>query len=230
MERHGSFLLYYLYSSPKTAGSWDNYQRNFDRIWSQVRKITKQRRYQLSFYNVKITNKLDFIILFLPVVLIQISWLEMHMDKNVWIYRSLFISAVYTSKLWITSFSETVKKFLQQHQLNWFERLQAMPKVVTRDMLPSEAEVVSPPLLQPFSAWKHGWGAAQPRLQNIWFSDVLNASFLPRQNYPWREVKLSRKVFCYQNIFMQSSGKGSRMYCPILFWNPSTFHPKDRPL
>lgn len=141
MERHGSFLLYYLYSSPKTAGSWDNYQRNFDRIWSQVRKITKQRRYQLSFYNVKITNKLDFIILFLPVVLIQISWLEMHMDKNVWIYRSLFISAVYTSKLRITSFSETVKKFLRQHQLNWFERLQAMPKVVTRDMLPSEAEV-----------------------------------------------------------------------------------------
>lgn len=31
--------------------------------------------------------------------LMQKSWPEMHMNKNVWIHRSLFISALYTSKL-----------------------------------------------------------------------------------------------------------------------------------
>lgn len=116
------FIILTVQVSKYTAGSWENYQRNLDRIGSQMRKITIQRRYQFSFYKVKIINKPDFIILFLPIVLIQKSWLEMHTNKSVWTYRSLFISAAYTSKLWIPSFSETVKKFWQ-HQLSWFMTL-----------------------------------------------------------------------------------------------------------
>lgn len=121
MERPRSFSLL-VQLSKYTAGSWDKYERNFDRICSQMRKLTIQRRCQFSFYKIKTIKKPDFIILYFPVVLIQKSWLEMHMNKNVWIYRTLF-SAVYTSKCRITSFNETVKRSLQQHQLNWFKKL-----------------------------------------------------------------------------------------------------------
>lgn len=117
------FIVLPVQLSKYAAGSWDNYERNFDWIWCQMRKIFMHRRYQFSFYKVKIINKPDFIISFFPVVLTQKSWLEKHMNKSVWIYWSLFISAVYTSKLWTTSFSETVKKLLQKHQLNWFKKI-----------------------------------------------------------------------------------------------------------
>lgn len=97
-----------------------------EKFWQDL--IPDEKKYYTEkisgfFLQSKNNKQTWLIILFLSVVLIQKSLLEMHTNKNVWTYRSLFISAVYTSKLWITSFSKAVKKFLQEHQLSRFKTL-----------------------------------------------------------------------------------------------------------
>lgn len=131
----------------------------WEKFWHELipgEKNCYAEKIPVFLYKVKMINKPDFIIFF-PVVLIQKSWLEMHMNKNVWIYTFLFISAVYTSKLWTTSFSETAKKFLQKHQFNWLEKLsRPCPKWLNDwGYAPNRSRSCVTTTLQPFSAWNH---------------------------------------------------------------------------
>lgn len=146
-----------------------------------MRKLTIQRRCQFSFYKIKTIKKPDFIILYFPVLLIQKSWLEMHMNKNVWIYRTLF-SAVYTYKWWITSFNETVKRSLQQHQLNWFKKLsRPCPKPLNdKGYAPNNNRsclTTTPAAILSLKPWLVSSRNFGPRLYNIWFFDVIMLIF-----------------------------------------------------